>query len=274
MENLANIIKSLEAQNQSLRKREELLSQIVNKSAEAIITFDEDFIIDFANHAAENLFSSTKENLIHSSFLNHLTTDNQTILRDSVKRAIENRKEFDLLIDEFPTRWSLIAFESQTGLQYTAVIYALSGTESSLTNTKTNIQADIETTEDGFLMIDTQGLIQLFNPACESLFGYKEEEVIGQSINLLMSKEISSLHDDYLTRYITHGGGNVVGRGREVEAVRKDGSKVPVYLAVNKIEKDGDLFFTGVVRDLSAQKTQEKILIEELVRQSLSTKKG
>ena len=66
-------------------------------------------------------------------------------------------------------------------------------------------EAVINATQEGVLVIDESGIIQTFNPAAESLFGYQAEEVIGKNVSLLMPEPHRSAHDNYIQQYLLTG---------------------------------------------------------------------
>ncbi len=115
---------------------------------------------------------------------------------------------------------------------------------------------------DGIITIDDRGKIQMFNPASEKIFGYSADEVVGQSINMLMPSDEARHHDGHLDKYHKTGKATIIGYGREVLGKRKDGSTFPIDLAINEVEIDGKRLFTGVVRDITERKSEERALIE------------
>jgi PAS domain S-box-containing protein len=125
------------------------------------------------------------------------------------------------------------------------------------------LSAIINTTVDGIIVIDSQGLIEHFNPGAERLFGYAESEVIGRNVDLLMPSPYHEEHDSYLSRYLTTGKAAIIGTGREVRGRRKDGTVFPLHLSVGEMHVDGERKFTGVVHDLT-----DRVRIEEQLRQS------
>ncbi len=101
--------------------------------------------------------------------------------------------------------------------------------------------------------IDQAGRIIGINPFALNLLGYEEHELLGKNVAVLTPPEISSQHDAFIARYIAGSEPKVIGRGREVEALHKQGHHVPVHLAINAIHDDhGEVVeFLGVLTDLS-----------------------
>lgn len=120
---------------------------------------------------------------------------------------------------------------------------------------------------EGIITINTSGNIVSVNAAVETIFGYRGEELIGSSINKLMSLSLrkKTRHNlsDYLQTYMSKNMGQI----KEVEGMRKDGSSVPLDLSIAEFSIDGTSYFTGIVRDVSLRKHQEqqdKAHIDEL----------
>lgn len=124
-------------------------------------------------------------------------------------------------------------------------------------------RAVIESAVDGVIVIDAHGRIEAFNPAAEQLFGYAEPDVIGRNVNMLMPSPYHEEHDVYLARYLATGRARIIGSGREVSGLRKDGSTFPLHLSVGEILIDGQRRFTGIVHDLSSRVRMEERLREE-----------
>ncbi len=120
----------------------------------------------------------------------------------------------------------------------------------------------IETAPDGLIIIDEGGLIQSFNPAAQRMFGYKASELVGRNISLLMPEPHASNHDAYVKKYLQTGQKNIIGIGREVMAVKKNGTEFPVELAVGDVNNRGTRLFTGFIRDLTARRISEKQITE------------
>jgi len=124
------------------------------------------------------------------------------------------------------------------------------------------LSALISTAVDGIMCIDEEGCAELFNPACERIFGYAAEEVLGQNIRMLMPPKYAGHHDGYLHSYINTGVKKIIGIGREVEGRRKNGDVFPMDLSVGEFWHHGARRFVGIVRDLSARAASERRLHE------------
>ncbi len=128
------------------------------------------------------------------------------------------------------------------------------------------LRAVVETAVDGVILIGSRGVIQMFNPACEKLFGYKAEEVIGLNVKVLMPEPFHSEHDGYLGNYHRTSERKIIGIGREVVGKRKDGSTFPMDLSVGESKNDGESIFVGIIHDATERKRNEQVVRETAAR--------
>lgn len=119
------------------------------------------------------------------------------------------------------------------------------------------LRAVVETAADAIITIDASGRIETLNPAASRLFGYTAAEVLGRNVSLLMPEPDRSGHDGYLRRYLETGEPHVIGSGREVTAQHKDGSLIPINLAVSEMRLGERRLFTGILHDLTQRKRFE-----------------
>nr|WP_259372058.1 EAL domain-containing protein [Caldimonas mangrovi] len=124
----------------------------------------------------------------------------------------------------------------------------------------------IDSTVDGIVTIDTAGRMTGVNAAAQRMFGYREDEMIGRNVSMLMPMPDARQHDDYLKRYLDTGRATVFGAGREVTGMRRDGSLFPIDLGVNEVLLDGRRHFVGMLRDMSERRASE-LAYEETQRQ-------
>lgn len=118
-------------------------------------------------------------------------------------------------------------------------------------------RAILDTAVDGIITINDRGIIESFNRAAERIFGYTAAEVIGRNISMLMPEPYRSAHDRYVEHYVRGGPARIIGIGREVEGLRKDGSVFPMDLAVGEVRLAERRLFTGITRDISYRKAVE-----------------
>ncbi len=135
--------------------------------------------------------------------------------------------------------------------------------EEALREREARLSSIIDTAPDAVITIDEGGIVQSFSVAAEKLFGYEAGEVIGRNVSMLMPSPHQENHDSYLARYLATGEKRIIGIGRRVEAMRKDGSIFPMELAVGEAKFGTTRIFTGFIRDTTA-----RARIEEQLRQS------
>lgn len=126
------------------------------------------------------------------------------------------------------------------------------------------LKAIIENAIDGIITIDRHGIVDSINPAASNLFGYEAHEVIGNNVSMLMPEPDHSRHDDYIAHYLNTGEKKIIGIGREVRGLRKDGTTFPFRLAVSEVHYEDKIAFTGFVHDLSKEKEAEEKLIHHM----------
>ena len=125
---------------------------------------------------------------------------------------------------------------------------------------ESRLRAVVETAVDGIIMIEGNGTISAFNPAAERLLGWKTEEVIGRNVSILMPQPHQSAHDGYLQRHLRTGHTSIIGSGREVNALHKNGEQIAVRLAVGRVPLPNQPLFVGFLTDMRQRKAMESSL--------------
>ena len=149
--------------------------------------------------------------------------------------------------------------------------------QAALLEREAHLQSVLDTVPDAMIVIDSKGIMQSFSATAERQFGYQAREVIGRNISMLMPTPYRTHHDSYLKRYLATGEKRVIGRGRVVVGLRKDGATFPMELSVGEMRSGAQHFFTGFVRDLSERQEAQQRLQElqaELVHMSRFTAMG
>jgi len=121
--------------------------------------------------------------------------------------------------------------------------------------------AVVDAALDAIVGMDHTGRITEWNPAAEAIFGHARADVFGRSLaEVLIPERWREAHTTGLQRYLTTGEGSLIGRRIEVNALRSDGTEVPVELAFRTIGFDSPPMFIGFVRDLTQKKETERAL--------------
>lgn len=123
------------------------------------------------------------------------------------------------------------------------------------------LRALMETVPDGVVVINEKGIIQEFNPAAETLFGYPSSELLGTSLNRLMPEADARQHDQHI-RLSSQTGVRAMGGGRQIVCKRKNGSAFPAEITVGNMRAEEGRVFVGVVRDNTQRKEYEQRLLD------------
>lgn len=118
---------------------------------------------------------------------------------------------------------------------------------------------------DGIITISKEGVIQSFNHAAETIFGYRANQIIGKNVSELMPEPHKSQHDTYLKAHLKTGKKNILGIGREVCGLRRNGDEFPMDLMVSRVFQNGEPIFIGIIRDIT-----EKRRVDDLRNQFIT----
>ena len=120
------------------------------------------------------------------------------------------------------------------------------------------LEAIIDAAVFAIITIDRAGLIEDVNPAAERMFGHTADDMIGQNVGMLMPEPFRSAHDGFIQNYLRTGVRRIIGIGREVTGLRRDGTKFPIHLTVSEVRLPDRILFTGMIEDISARVTAEQ----------------
>ncbi|MCM2251556.1 MAG: PAS domain S-box protein, partial [Ramlibacter sp.] len=139
---------------------------------------------------------------------------------------------------------------------------ALRGALAQHADSEARLRAVFDHALDGIITIDSQGSVQSFNPAAERIFGWSRDEVLGRNLSLLMPQPDQGRHDAYIQSYLAEGTPRIIGIGRLVTGLRKDGSLVPLDLAISEMQVGHQRLFCGILRDVSDRLESERAVRE------------
>jgi PAS domain S-box-containing protein len=119
-------------------------------------------------------------------------------------------------------------------------------------------RAVTQSAQDAIVAGDSEGNIISWNRGAETLFGYREDEILGKSIELLMPESYRELHRLGLNRYLQTGAARVIGKTAELQGLTKNGDEFPIELSLAPWKTAQGTFFSGVIRDITHRKEAEK----------------
>jgi sigma-B regulation protein RsbU (phosphoserine phosphatase) len=137
-----------------------------------------------------------------------------------------------------------------------------------------------ETCPDAVILMDAQGVILFANPAVEGVFGWRPEEMVGQSLNRIQPEELRGAHQAGIDRYLATGEKRLNWRATETFGQRKDGSRITVEVSYSDMLLEGQRRFVGFIRDITERKrteqamqeTEEQFRVAREIQQSLFPK--
>lgn len=127
---------------------------------------------------------------------------------------------------------------------------------------KDKISFFIQSIQDGVIIINNRGIIMDSNPAIVNILGYSPEEIRDQNVSVLMGAPHKNKHDQYIQNHQDTGIAKIIGIGREVIALHKDGTKVPVRLNISELQLEGQHYYVGMLHDLTNQRSIQKHVLK------------
>lgn len=177
------------------------------------------------------------------------------------KSEFLNRGAFDFLrkpytADEFKDTL-------RRALEYKAARKITLSTISGLIANGERYRAIVQAAQDGIILGDQDGSILSWNEAAQNMFGYTAEEVVGKPLTLLMPHRYRQAHQQGLKRIQSTGERRLVGRNIELHGLKKGGEEFPIELSLSRSVETEEVFYCGIIRDISERKRLAAQLLEE-----------
>lgn len=255
----------------------QVLRALIDSAVDGIIVIDARGRIETFNPAAERLFGYTEEDVRgrnvsmlmpspdreeHDQYLaRYQQTGGARII--GIGRDVTGRRRDGTT---FPLHLSVGEMRVGDERKFTGIVHDLTARvalEDRLRSSEEHWRSIVESAVDAIVVIDARGHIEAFNPAAERLFGYAPADVIGQNVRMLMPAPYREEHAGYLARYMHTGEAKIIGRGREVTGMRRDGTTFPLHLSVGEVSTTGGQKFIGILHDLSDRVRMEAQIREQ-----------
>ncbi len=133
--------------------------------------------------------------------------------------------------------------------------------EEALKKSETNVRIITDSAQDAVIFMDAEGLVSYWNPAATRIFGYTQDEVIGQNLHMLIAPlRYHEVHNISFSIFKKTGEGPAVGKTIDLDARRKDGMEIPVQISISATKIDGEWNSVGIIRDITNRKIAERKL--------------
>ena len=197
-------------------------------------------------------------------FYERLPPADRKTLESAIASAIEGQGEFNteyrIIGSDRRTRWIMVRGQVEFDAT-TRTPLRMRGIVSEITERRQaeeRLRLVVEMSPNALLMVDEHGLITLVNRQAEIVFGYAREEMAGMSVDALVPRRYRDRHGDDRAAYAAHAAERGMGLGRELLARRKDGSELPVEIALSPIHGDTGLSVLVSILDISERKRAER----------------
>jgi len=257
----------LENQIAERKKTEAQLRQVIESMPNAIVMSDQNSKITLVNTLVEKLFGYDREELIGQPvdilvpkrFQKNHPQFREGFLHNPQSRAMgAGRDLYALKKDgsEIPVEIGINPIQTDQGLQVLSAIVDITERKKA----EAQLRQVIESVPNALVMSDQNSKITLVNTMVEKLFGYNREELIGQPVDILVPQRFQKNHPQFREGFLHEPQSRAMGAGRDLYALKKDGTEMPVEIGLNPIQTDQGLQVLSAIVDITERKTTEKAL--------------
>jgi len=261
----------------SSKQVDQRLRAAVESAPSGLIMTDSEGRIVLVNRETERLFGYSREEILGRSIdllvperfrRGHPGFRGQFLAEPKVRAMGAGRELYGLRKDgsEVPVEIGLTPVVTPEGIFVLSTVVDISARQ----RAEARFRVAVESSPNGMVMVDRGGRIVLVNREVERLFGYTRDELLGQSIEVLVPDRSRGKHPDFRHLFFEKPAARSMGAGRELYGLRKDGTEIPVEIGLNPIETEEGLFVLSSIVDISARKRadEERNRLQDQLRQA------
>jgi two-component system, LuxR family, sensor kinase FixL len=218
--------------------------------------------MEAVHHLSADAFDGTFE-----GFLQDIAPEDRERVQEAIAAATEHgtqyHVEYRLAGSQRPVRW--VEGKGRVTFDERGRPVRMGGICTEITERKRleeRFRLAVEASPSAAVMVNSRGQITLVNTQTESLFGYRREELIGRSIELLVPHRFRDRHPEYRDEFFTAPRARPMGGGRDLYGLHKDGREIPVEIGLNPIDTADGMFVLSSIVDITERKRSEQALRE------------
>jgi PAS domain S-box-containing protein len=268
---LAAVLTERKRVEEVLRDSEERYRALYEDNPSMYFTVDSEGKVLSVNKFGAEQLGYTAEELVGQSVLNVFYEDDKKPVLERVTACLQNpgqvfHWEFRKVRKDGSMLWVREVARAVCDTSGNLVVLTVCEDITERKRAEERFHLVIESAPNGLVMADEMGKIILVNSQAEKLLGYGREELIGQSVDILVPERIHSKHSEYRTSFHAHPQARSMGAGRDLFALRKDGTEFPVEIGLTPIQTDEGVLVLSAIADITERKRTEETLAAERER--------
>jgi len=254
-----------------LRRSLERFQNVVESAPNMFVMVNRAGRIEMVNLQAERVFGYTRdeligqpvEMLIPARLRGQHRQDRMSYYANPMARPMGAGRDLHAVKKdgtEFPVEIGLNPVATAGGTMVLAAVVDITdrkAREEALLRSENRFRAAVESAPAAMLMVDPAGKIDLVNCQLERLFGYTRDELLGQSVEMLIPERFRAGHSQFRASFFAEPQQRPMGAGRDLYGLKKDGTEVPVEIGLNPIEMEDGLMVLAAIIDISERRLDE-----------------
>ena len=255
----------------ALRESERRCSDIAENAREWIWEVDAAGRYTFSSNVVEKILGYRAEEILGKYFYDLFHPEDREELKRAASEAFNTKQPFREFLNRNVHKSGRTVWLSTSGIPLLddsgnllgyrgadADITEMIITAESLREREDLFRSVAQSALDAIIVTDDNGNILLWNHAAESLFGYSTDETIGKQLTMIIPERFRTAHAKGMQKYVSSGKTKVMGRHYEIMVRNREGREFPAEISVSSWTSKGNIFFTGIVRDITVRKQLEE----------------